>query len=170
MRRSIALTFLLCTLITNGCKNEPIEPFELSVADFNYSMAYSILYRLTNDNLTITYRGELENERDSIIFTTTELPKNKIRELSQIRIDSLSAYYSNDCIADGDIKVLLFKKNDTLKRIQLNNYYHHELSPAIEIINKIVPERFKMYYDKNELMDRMENCEDKQIIKNWPVE
>jgi hypothetical protein len=167
----LILIIILCSIIS--CKNEPnkpietIEPFELSIGDYNYSMAYSVLYKLTNEKLTITFRGELENEKDSVLFSTSELPINNVRKLSKINIDSLSVLYSNPCISDGDIKSFQFKKNGISKSVTLQNYYHAELSPAIETINELVPEKFQMYFDKKQLIERLERCGDAQIIDSW---
>ncbi len=167
MRKTVGLILSFVLIFTISCNNKPIEPFELSITDFDYSLAYSVLYRLTNEKLTITFRGELENEKDSILYSTTELPKIQIRQLSEINIDSLSVLYSNNCISDGDIKSFQFSKNGKSKSVTLQNYYHPDLSPAIEIINGIVPEKFKMYYNKAELIKSMEDCGEFQIIKSW---
>ena len=167
MREIVGLILIFVFCITISCKNEPIEKFELSVADYNYSMAYSVLYKLTDKKLTITFRGELENEKDSVLYSTTKLPKKSVRNLSEINIDSLSVLYSNPCISDGDIKSFEFKKNGISKSVTLKNYYHAELSPAIEIINEIVPEKFKMNFDKTDLIESLENCGKAQIIQSW---
>ena len=167
MRKAFGLMLSFILFITVSCNNKPIEPFELSVADYNYSLAYSVLYNLTNEKLTITFRGELENEKDSVLYSTTDLPKNEIRKLSKINIDSLNVLYSNACIDDGDMKSFNFNKNGISKTVHLENYYHADLSPAIEIINGIVPEKYKMYFDKENLILAMENCGEFRIIKSW---
>ncbi|KAA5827660.1 hypothetical protein FPF71_02125 [Algibacter amylolyticus] len=165
MKKAFKLIFVL--IITVSCNNKPIETFELSITDHNYSLAYSILYILSNNNLTITFQGDLKNEKDSVLFSTTKLPQNKIRQLSNINIDNLNVMYSNSCIEDGDIKSFRFTKNGKSKHVSLQNYYHKELSPAIEIINKIVPEKFKMHYNKTGLIKDMKACGEFQIIKSY---
>ena len=163
MKKLIGLIFALLTILTIACDNKPIEPFELSIADYNYSLAYSILYKLSNENLTILFRGELENEKDSILYSTNDLPKRKIRKLANIKIDSLSIFYSNNCVRDGDVKSFYFKKGGVSKKVQLNNYYHKDLSPTIEIINEIVPEKYRMNYN----VERTNKCGSYTIIKDW---
>ncbi len=165
MKQTLGLILIFCTIIS--CKNEPIEPFELSIYDYNYPMAYSVLYRLTDKKLTIIFQGELENEKDSVLYSTTKLPKKNVRKLSKINVDSLSVLYSNPCFSDGDIKSFRFKKNGISKLVSLQNYYHVELSPAIETINEIVPEKFKMYFDKAFLIESLERCGEAQIIDSW---
>lgn len=167
MRNLQIIGFIILTSILGSCKSEPIKPFELSVADYNYSLAYSVLYKLTDKKLTITFRGELENEKDIILYTSTDLPKKEMRKLSKINLDSLGVFYSNPCISDGDIKVYRFTKNGKTKQIQIQNYYQKDLSPSIELINKIVPEKFKMYYDKDGLIKSLEKCGESQIKMTW---
>ena len=145
--------------LTISCNDKPIESFELSVADYNYSLAYSVLYNLTNEKLTITFRGELENEKDSILYSTSDLPKRRLKKISEINIDSLKTSYKNDCIDDGDIKSFTIEKDSISKTVHLSNYYHPELSPVIEFINGIVPKKYEMNYDKADLILEMKNCE-----------
>jgi len=164
MKNTQILIFTLIASILCSCKSDPIEPFELSVTDYDYSLAYSILYRLTEKKLTITFRGELENEKDSILYETDDLPRKEIRELSKITLDSLGVLYSNPCIADGDIKVYRFTKNGITKQVQIQNYYQEDLSPVIELINKIVPEKFKMYNDKKNLIESLERCGKSHVL------
>ena len=159
MRNAFGLITSLVLIFTFSCNNKPIEPFELSIADYNYSLAYSVLYTLTNEKLTIAFRGELENEKDSVLYSTSELPKRQLKKISELNIDSLKTVYRNDCIDDGDVKSFSIKKDTISKTVHLSNYYHPELSPVIELINGIVPEKYEMNYDKTDLIQEMKNCE-----------
>ena len=153
-------------------ENQLIEPFELSISEDssiseNGNHHSSVVYNLTNEKLTILLDGELRNGIDSIIYSTTELPKPKIRQIADINIDSLNVIYSTVCINDGLRNSFRFKKNGISKSIRLENYYHPELSPAIEIINEIVPDHYKMRYDKNKLVKTMQDCGEYEIRRNW---
>ena len=109
--------------------------------------------------MTITFRGELENEKDSVLYSTSKLPKRQLKKISEINIGSLKTDYRNDCIEDGDIKSFSIKKDSISKTVHLSNYYHPELSRVIELINGIVPEKYEMNYDKADLIEEMKNCE-----------
>ena len=160
MRNAVGLIISIVLFLTISCNDKPIEPFELSVADYNYSLAYSVLYNLTNEKLTITFRGELENEKDSILYSTSDLPKRQLKKISEINIVSLNTDYRNDCIDDGDVKSFTIEKDSISKTIHLSNYYHSKLSPVIELINGIVPEKYEMNYDKADLIQELKNCEE----------
>lgn len=169
MRKIAKIIFIvLITTTILSCKSSAIEPFEISISDYNYSLAYSVRYKLTDKNLKITFRGELENEKDSIIYFTNNLPKKELKKISRIDIDDLKERYKTDCIADGDIKIFHFKKQGKNKRIQVNNYYQKDLSRALELINKIVPEKFEIYHNKAELLAGQKWCEDdrKEFLRN----
>jgi len=166
MPKSIRILTSFFVFILFSCKNEPIKPFEFSVSDYNYASAYSMAYKLTEKELKITFRGELEGEKDSLLFSTTDLPKSKIRRISSINLDSLNDIYMNNCVADGDVKLVGLKKDSLIKFVQLNNYYHPELSPVFEMINGLVPDKFKMYHDIEDLKEMTANCDSFNIIKN----
>ncbi|MCK0158943.1 hypothetical protein MWU65_17280 [Cellulophaga sp. F20128] len=167
MRNAMRLIVLFVLFIAVSCSDKPIEPFELSIADHNQSLKRWVLFKLSNEKLIITFRRELENEKDSVLYSTTEFPKHKIRQLSNINIDSLNVLYASNCLEHGNIRSFRFTKNGKSIPISLENYYHYELSPVIEVINGIVPEKFIMYYDKAELIKEMESCGEFQIIKSW---
>ncbi|WP_162987907.1 hypothetical protein [Euzebyella marina] len=166
MPKSIGILISLSISLLFSCKSEPIRPFEFSVNDYNYASAYSMAYKLTERELTITFRGELEGESDSLLFSTSDLPKSKIRRISSIKLDSLNDIYMNNCVSDGDVKMVGLKKDSVIKFVQLNNYYHPELSPVFEMINELVPDKFKMYHDKKDLKEKMKNCDSFNIIRN----
>lgn len=167
MRKIIALILSFGIFLTISCKKKTSEKlnekrnnkFELLVSDYNYSLAYSVVYKITNENLTITFSGELENEKDSIIYSTNKIPKDKIGKISELNIENLNENYSNGCIDDGDIKTFQINKNGKTKFVSLQNYYHPELSPVIETINGIIPKKYKMHLDKDKLIEEMKNCE-----------
>lgn len=155
------------SILIFSCENKPIEPFQLIVTDSDQSLAYSIAYKITNKKLSIIFHGELENEKDSVFYATTKLPKTAIRELSNINLDSLGVFYSTSCIRDGDIKSFRFSKQGKTKYVRLQNYFHPKLSPAIEIINNMVPEKFKMHYNKAKLLKDMKDCGEFHKDKSW---
>lgn len=165
MRLSV---FLSVCLLLWSCTSEPIEPFELSIQDFNYASAYSKVYSISNEGLKVVFKGELENESDRILFTSIDIPVRNLRQLSQVDFDNLKAIYSNQCVLDGDIKFFTYKKKDTLKKVIVENYFHDELSPAIDIINELVPKEHQILYDEKEIKELMKGCEEILIMETFP--
>ncbi len=90
MRRiAIIIIIVLITKTFLSCKSSAIEQFEIMISDYNYSLSYLVQYKLTDRDLKITFRGELESEKDSIIYFTDDLPSRQLRKISQIDIDEL---------------------------------------------------------------------------------
>jgi hypothetical protein len=134
------------------------KPFELTVYDADYSMAYAIQYVLTDKDLKIIFKGELEGEKDSTLFKTNLQPSETLSKLSNINIDSLKEYYSNPCILDGSQVTVKLNKDNKTKTVHLSNYYQADIGLAIELINSLTPKEYKIWYDKVTLIKDQENC------------
>ncbi len=46
-----------------------IKPFKVEIINSNYSMAYSVITILTNEQLQIIFRGGIIGEKDSVLFS-----------------------------------------------------------------------------------------------------
>ena len=161
------LTFTSCrqsseitnkTCISGDTKNLNLKPFELTVHDEDYSMAYALQYVLTDKDLKIIFKGELEGEKDSTLFKTTLQPSEILSKLSIINIDSLHEHYSNPCIKDGSQVTVKLNKDNKTKTVHLSNYYQADIGLAIELINSLTPKKYKIWYDKIILIKDQENC------------
>lgn len=135
------------------------KPFEIRVTDSDYSMAYGLEYVLTEKDLKIIFKGGLEGEKDSLIYSSKLGANESLNTLSELSIDSLKEYYSNPCINDGSQITVELKKENMSKTVHLSNYYHHEIGLAIEQINKLAPEKYRIWYDKERLLKDQNNCD-----------
>jgi hypothetical protein len=172
-RLTIIITILSLTLsgyAANNCllSNKtietigyPIKPFELIVLNADYSMAYAVKYVLTEKTLKIIFKGDLEGEKDSILFKSNLETNETLIKISNINIDSLKKYYSNPCIRDGSQVMVKITKGRKSKTVQLDNYYQPDIGLAIELINSLVPEKYKIWYDKATLIKDLERCKQK---------
>lgn len=101
---------LILVFITNYCsQNNPDLKTKLSVDiwDYNYSMAYTILYHIDNDSLVVQNIGNLENENVKYLIKRklTDQEKNEINTfLGSFPIDRLKTAYKNPLVEDGDRK------------------------------------------------------------------
>ncbi|MBC8754157.1 hypothetical protein H2O64_05705 [Kordia sp. YSTF-M3] len=138
--------------------------FQLSINKYDKSQDYFIFYSLSEDQLKISIGGEMHTKNDPIVYTT-KFQRNSIKQFLKINIDSLSGYYANYCISGGDSKSFTIRNNGISKTIRLDNYYHKDLSPAIELINELVPEKFKLTHNKDKLLKDILEC-DKNTLEN----
>jgi hypothetical protein len=135
-----------------------IQPFEMEITNSNYSNAFSTAYILSQNELKIIFQGELEGEKDTVIFRKHLQPSQSLRSLAAIKLDSLKSYYENPCVRDGSQLIVQIKKDNIEKQVQLNNFYHPDIGIAIELINKLVPKKYIIWYDKKSLMQEMLDC------------
>jgi len=138
--------------------HDPIQPFEMKITKYNYSGAYSVAYLINQNELKIIFQGELEGEKDSVIFQKHLQPSRSLQKLSTIKLDSLDSYYANPCVKDGSQIIVEIKKDSKEKQIQLSNFYQQDIGTAIEMINKLVPKKYFIWYDKKILMQDMLKC------------
>jgi len=151
--------FLVTAIALNSCnQGKPLEPFSLVVYDYDYAMAFSKKYVLTESDLSIVFRGELEGEKDSTIFSFKLEPSKELREISSINFLNLNEEYKNNCIDDGSQISFQYSKNSSIKNIHLSNYYQNDIGQTIEFINNNVPKKLKIYYNKKELLQEMKEC------------
>ena len=165
--KRLHLVFLITIIssCTNKIQEQDIKsgsnessPFELIITDSDYSMAYGLQYILTEKNLNVVFKGGLEGEKDSVVFTKDFRPDKKIQMLSSLNLDSLQEYYENPCILDGSQITVNFQKDHKTKTIHLSNYYQSDVGLAIEQINKLAPKKYEIWYDKESLLQDQNDC------------
>ena len=148
----IIITIASCGQNDKKSSDMSILPFELILYDANYSSGYTHKFVLTNKDLKIIFKGELEGEKDTTLFETDLPPNEALKNLSNISIDDLLENYSNPYIEDGSQITVNLKKNNKTKTIHLSNYYQPDIGFAIEFINGIVPAKYKINYNKERLL------------------
>jgi len=154
------INYILLLLALASCKDsQPLDQFELVFYNYDYAMAFSKKYVLTEKDLSVVFRGEIEGEKDSTIYFTKLDPSKDLKRLSKIDFINLENEYRNDCVDDGYQMSLVFTKDSIRKSIHLSNYHQEDIGNAIQLINNLVPEDHKIYYDKEELIESMKNCE-----------
>jgi len=147
-------------------ENEVIKPFEITVINNNLGMTYDLRYVLTEKEIKIIFNEDVEVEKDSVIFSDVIQSDEILKHLSYLNIDSFKEYYENPCIEDGSqLKVKLRKDNKT-KDIYLSNYYQIDIGLAIELINKSIPEKYKIWYEKDKLLKAQKECDEQMEIEN----
>jgi len=171
IHKALKNIFIFCCLFLISCgkpsTDTKIIPFELSILDFNSRLPYSVLYTLSNNEMKIIKKGIQKSKRDSVLFSINNLSLNKTNQVANIKIDSLSVFYATRCQKNYDIKSFQFKKNGKSKNIILQNYYQKELCESILIINKLIPTKYKIQYNKEAIILEMNNCENIEIIDDW---
>ena len=167
--KNVVIRFMILTLLScgNGTSKKQVSispgkydiiPFEASILNSDYAMAYSVLTVLTEKQLKIIFKSDLVGEKDSVLFIRALQPSDTLKQISEIRLNGLKEYYTNQCIDDGSQIRVTFKKGGNKKTVHLSNYYHDDIGKMIYLVNSLIPEKYKVWYDKQKLIDDYIKC------------
>jgi len=148
--------------VKNSSKTYEINPFEAIIVNSDYSMAYSIQTILTHKHLSIVFKSGLEGEKDTLLFSKPIQPSDTIQQIGEINLSNLKEYYSNNCIEDGSQITVTLKKGSSAKSVHLSNYYQEDIGKIIYLVNSLVPDKYKVWYDKEELIADYKRCSGSQ--------
>jgi len=130
---------------------ERTKKYLISIRDINYSMAYSHIYNINNDNIKVVFHGGLVGERDSLIFDK-KLSQSEtnifIKLLSSIPLSKLKDNYSDPWILDGDRKVVELSIGKLNKTINIENAYQKDMDTLFKAVNRVIPKNIMIYYVK----------------------
>lgn len=132
--------------------------FSVVIVDGFYAEAYSIVTELTDKNLKIIFRSDLEDEKDKTVFYKDLPLSDTLQQISKIDLHELKDYYTNPCVHDGSQVTIIFKKDNTKKVVHVSNFYQEEVGKVIYLINSLVPKKYKIWYDKEELIADYKRC------------
>lgn len=150
--------YAFASFAQKGSSGKAATPFEIVVYDSDYSMAITYQYVLTNNAVKIVHKAELVGEKDSVLFQAKFNPDTVLKVVSCINIDSLKERYTNICVNDGSQITVVISKGGSTKSVHLSNYYRADIAAIIQLINTVVPEEYYIWYDKDDLIERMKNC------------
>ena len=143
----------------NGVKGDYlIKPFTITIIDSDYSNSYAIATIVTEAQLTIIFKGSLIGEKDSIVYSVRLKTSETLRQISEVDIGSLEKGYSNDCVKDGSQITVKIKKGAKYNSVHLSNFYQEDVGRLISLVNSIVPDRYKIWYDKESLIADYMKC------------
>jgi hypothetical protein len=125
--------------------------FDITIWDYNYSMAYTIKYKITTDSLIINNIGGVQNESVRVILqrALTQSEVQKMQDfLSSFPIDNLRNEYRNPLVQDGDRKKVEIKFNKKEKIIELENVYQEDMDRLFNKVNQMLENDMKIRYEK----------------------
>ena len=151
------LTSFLCVSQLAGqsnfaSKENDQKTFEVVIMSYDFPMTYSTQIILNQKELKIILNGSVTGNKDSLLYSTQLKSSDTLRLIASINLDNLKASYRNECIDDGSQIDISLTKNGKTKSIQLSNYYHDEIGKIIYLTNSLIPDKYKVWYDKNSLV------------------
>ena len=135
-----------------GGKDILKSPFEMTLYDSDYSLAYSRIYTLEADSLHILFKSGIVGESDDVVYEgklSEEEQKTIARFFNNFPIEKLESEYIKANVDDGDQKLFIFKIGTTEKKIHVSNYYKDEIADLVGLLNELVPIEYKIKYIRN---------------------
>ena len=166
MKSPILTAFILFTSLYNDVsgqvnnldKENSLEKFEITIGNSDYAGHSAVVFILTESNIKIIYRSAIV-KKDSLLFSQSLSTSDTLTQISKLNLDTLKPFYSNFCIVDGSQIFVTLNKNGNRKSVHLSNYYHEDIGKIIYLVNTLVPEKYKVWYDKEVLMSEYKNCD-----------
>jgi len=150
MKNIIFINFflLLCIpLKKDDCK----ERYSIEVWDYDYSMAYTIFYKIDNDSVTVKYISGIRNGKDSVLMQRT-IRANECKMVWNFfqshDINRFKDKYSNPMVDDGDQKRVVFNVKGKSKAVEIANFYQRDMGELFGVINKIVDKGLQIKYKR----------------------
>jgi hypothetical protein len=142
-------------LLSASCfsQGKIIKPFQLDIEYFTLFSGAKI--SLTREKIIII---DIMKNSDSIAFLRNVNYSDTLQKISEIDIRALNDYYSNFCVDDGISITIKYKRDEYLKTVLLENYYQKEIAKIIYYVNSLIPDKYRIWYDKKELISEYEKC------------
>lgn len=99
-------------------------------------------------------------KKDSVLFSGTLNQSDTLQQISNINFNAFKKEYSNPCIDDGLGLEVFIEKNGFKKHTSLDNYYKNEIGQILSFVNTYIPVKYKVSYDKNQLVQDYERCKE----------
>ena len=134
------------------------KPFKLTVLVDNF-MESKRKYILTEKKIVIINispisgilipheKGTAVKDDVDTLISKSIKPDKTLEQLSNINIDTLRDFYSNNNIMDGQYITVELNKQGKVKEISLDNYYNKQIGIIITQLNKFIPKEYKIIYN-----------------------
>ena len=142
-------------------------PFRFWISNLNKAGYSRKTYYFTQDSIEIK-TGPYDfiyfaknYSKDKVVFKgkIDTQSKTELKMLADtIAMAGLKSRYENLCVMDGLILVFQFEWEGKVLEVNVSNYYNDNIALVIACINKMVPEEYKIWYDKKLLEERKKGC------------
>jgi hypothetical protein len=154
--------------IEDSLKLHPyIGKFRFWISDLDKAGYSRNTYYITEDSL-IVKEGPYDfiylaknYSKDSVYFrkALTKAEKELFSKIEKrIELNNLKESYNNFCIIDGMILSFSFESSKFSKDVTVSNYYNETIAFVIELVNKMTPKKYKLWYDKKVLLKQQNDC------------
>jgi len=130
-------------------KPKPGSRFSLSISTYSHAEQLedgTMIYKLKDKKLTISRLVMLSNKKyelESII-----IENDIVEDIKNMKLDTLKDFYYNYCVmvTSGSEFFISIAEGRNTKSIHLHHYYNQQIGKLITIINKLLPDKYKINY------------------------
>ena len=153
MKNRYIQSVIFCIFLTLvfGCthlsKDTTQSDFKVKVHDFYGAEGYGYDYYLDDDSIVIIGWDDFGNPQREV-FRAELTPDNQREWHSfwmKFPLDKLKNEYINQYVSDGIQREFVFSRDSEQKTIILHNKSVRKLNDLCSRINKIVPDKYRMY-------------------------
>ncbi len=157
-RKIVVLIFFInFTVVSHGQTSAAIKEFEITISQFTFPMN-SFIATFNKDQLVISKKVGAKREKDTILLELKLNLTDTLKLISEINLANLKNNYVNNCIHGGSQINVVLKKDSDIKSVWLENYYQDDIGTIIYFVNSLVPSKYKIWYDKEQLISDYKNC------------
>ncbi len=141
-------------LIMHSCSQSTTDtnrPFSINIWNYDYSLAYTIHYKINNDSLIINSISGVQNESGRTLLSkrlSINERSNMCRFLSSFPLNSLKNNYKDSLVEDGDQKKVEIAFNSKIKTIELSNFYQKDIGSLFNVVNHLLEKDMQIEYKK----------------------
>lgn len=149
MKSIFSIIFVLSTCIHSPSSKK--HKFSIDIWDYNYSMSYTMHYKIDDDSLRVIAIDNIQGGRSRNLINRkmAENEKQSIAEfLSNFPFESLDSLYINPLVNDGDQKKIIILFENKRKVIDVENVYQKDIDSLIVTVNKLLSYDARIMYNK----------------------
>ena len=142
---------LIVTLFLNGWSfyNKVQVQARLDIWDYDYSLAKSVHYHITNDSLVIIEVDAISADEENVVVRRKlETDEKQIlpNVLSGFPFAEMLCEYKNPLVQDGDQKRFEITYDGKNKVIDVANVYNAQIAELVKVANVLVPKSYQIHY------------------------
>ena len=137
-------------VIMSGCANRSTY---LSIYNADYSTGDGYTYRILENSVTVIESyGEIDS-KPKIVWCRKFSDSPYLNYLCNLDTNIFFSNYRNSSVQDGLQLSFSFTKKKKKYQTHVSNYYSPQIDSIVTYVNLLVPERYRIWYDKEKLTE-----------------
>lgn len=146
------LLLLPLLIFTKSCETKKAESQSIiSLVNYLRPSSNNLKYEILKNDSIVVYESRNNGYHPVFSIKSTD-------EFDEKNFFFENKTYTNPCIQDGELFELNIIGNNQNDTVKISNYYHKNLDSLILYLNKNLPKKHQIYYNKDRLVQQLNNC------------